>query len=348
MRTIAWNRVFRLSGSIAAVYVFMTAARLGGLLGLFLGLTAIFVIAVFWTGPIANLVAGWVAKATTETWWQREKTDLCEIEQLMRDKQYALATQRLEAIIIKEPYHIQARVLAVTLHRLQGQNEKARQVCLELINRDDVALRTIQALMAQIGMNEQEIQQISAGREREGKKQTLLLTLRQNPENHWARARLIQLLITEFGDYAQAQKMLNALTKEPDAPQLFLQHIRAALAEKCAPASSSQSVASQPPPGDQAPPPPRPSQDPEIDNLLAGNFIGSAVERLDAGLEKWPDDFEGWMLLARVQTQRCHSATSAERVVAHIRLSPQFTPEQKSEAAKRLREWNLKILADNP
>ncbi len=237
MRTIVWNRVFRLIVTIAAVYVFITAGKLGGLLGFLLALIATFVIAVFWTGPIANLIAGWVAKATTETWCQREKTDLCEIEQLMRDKQYALATQRLESIIIKEPYHTQARVLAVTLHRLQGQNEKARQLCLELINRDDVELRAIQALMGQIGMTEEEIQQISAGWEREGKKQTLLLTLRQNPENHWAKARLIQLLITEFGDYSQAQKMLNALAKEPDAPQLFLQHIRCTLAEKCSPAS---------------------------------------------------------------------------------------------------------------
>jgi hypothetical protein len=275
---IGWGRIFCVICTVAALIVFGIGAWIGGPVALFtLGLPAILVLIVFWTGPLARMAAGFVSKLTLETWEQVEKTDLRGIYQLMRNQEYAAATQAIEAILAKEPNHTEAMVCAVSLYRLENQTEKARQICLDLIRRDDMAIDTVQALMAQIGMTEQEINQASAGRRRE----VWGTSIRDDPSK---------------------------AVKEPAAPVITA----------C------------------------PSEDPEVRGLLAHNCIGSAVERVEAGLKKFPNDFEGWLLLAEIQILQCHSMNMAEQAVAHVRDSAAFTPEQKAEAEKRMREWKLR------
>lgn len=342
MQNFQWSGQFRLSVTVVALVVFFVGAAAGGLAGfVLLGLPAILLLAICWAGPIAGAAAGWISKSTVESWEQRKKSDLREIEALMRSRNYEPAAQRLEAIITKEPHHTEALLLAVSLYRAQGQNQKAQQLCLELVNRKDAPLSTTQALMAQVGMTEQEIRQASATREREERRERLIEEMERKPDDHWIKIRLIDLLITEFGDDAQAGKMIEDLARQPGAPLKAIEQMRIKLARKNLPESSTIKEARI---EERSEPPACPSQDPEIKKLLAANSVGSAVSRLEAGLQQWPDDFEGWMLLAQVYSERCYSAKSAERAVSSIRLNPRFTPEQKAQAETRLRELNRKNL----
>ena len=314
---IGWGRILC---TVAVLFVLVAGARTG-LGGFFIFvLPSIFVLVVLWTGKLAQMSAGKFAGMTTESWSQIEKADLRGIHQQMRQSEYAEATQQLEAILAKEPDHTEAMICAVNLYRLQDQIEKARQACLALLRRDDVAVPTIQALMGQIGMSPQEIQQACAIRIREDQKKTLLAALRQNPENREAAKKLSQLLDIEKAELASS---LPAVSPPP-----FLQN--------------TPSV--QTPDPEAAPPAVAvcPSEDTEVRYLLAKNCIGSAVERLEAGLELFPSDFEGWMLLAHIQIMQCHSLNLADRTVGRVCRSAEFTPEQKAEAQKRLRDWKLR------
>lgn len=172
MRTPILVHVIRITLTLAALVVFGIGARAGGLAGFcLLGLPAIIVLAILWTGSISNRLAGLIVKSTVQSWEQRKKTDLAEIEQWMREKNYAAAARRLDEIIAAEPHHVQAMLRAVTVYRLDGQIDKARQLCLRLIDRDDTAPRTIQALMAQLDMTGEEIQQACAVRQTKDKRE---------------------------------------------------------------------------------------------------------------------------------------------------------------------------------
>jgi hypothetical protein len=64
-------------------------------------------------------------------------------------------------------------------------------------------------------------------------------------------------------------------------------------------------------------------------------------------LERWEDDFEGWMMLADLYANHFNDLSEAERTVRELCDSPKVTPSQISVALHRLADWELK-LGQNP
>lgn len=64
-------------------------------------------------------------------------------------------------------------------------------------------------------------------------------------------------------------------------------------------------------------------------------------------LEKYEDDFEGWMMLAELYARHFHDLSEAEQTVLEVCDHPKTTPPQLSIALHRLSQWHLDF-AQNP
>jgi hypothetical protein len=64
-------------------------------------------------------------------------------------------------------------------------------------------------------------------------------------------------------------------------------------------------------------------------------------------LEKYEDDFEGWIMLAELYATKFRDLKEAERTVLDLCDHPQTTPSQLSVALHRLADWHLKV-GQNP
>ncbi len=63
-------------------------------------------------------------------------------------------------------------------------------------------------------------------------------------------------------------------------------------------------------------------------------------------LEKYEDDFEGWLMMADLYANHFNSLAAAEQTILEICAQPQVTPSQISIALHRLADWYLKTGGD--
>ncbi len=63
-------------------------------------------------------------------------------------------------------------------------------------------------------------------------------------------------------------------------------------------------------------------------------------------LEKWEDDFEGWMMLAELYATRFNDLPEAEQTILEICDHPRTTPSQTGVALHRLADWYLNLRDD--
>jgi hypothetical protein len=73
--------------------------------------------------------------------------------------------------------------------------------------------------------------------------------------------------------------------------------------------------------------------------LLAGGYLGTAIEVLEARLKEQPGDFGAWLSLAEAYGHYCRNPKRAGEIVADMEASARFTSEQISQAQTKLGEW---------
>ena len=66
-----------------------------------------------------------------------------------------------------------------------------------------------------------------------------------------------------------------------------------------------------------------------------------AVAEIRKQLTNFPEDFEGWMLLAEVQFKNLNDLPSASETIEHILTFPQLAPKNVAFALTQLAEWHL-------
>ena len=66
-----------------------------------------------------------------------------------------------------------------------------------------------------------------------------------------------------------------------------------------------------------------------------------AVAEIRKQLSNFPEDFEGWMLLAEVQFKNLNDLPAASETIEHILTFPQLAPKNVAFALTQLAEWHL-------
>jgi tetratricopeptide (TPR) repeat protein len=72
----------------------------------------------------------------------------------------------------------------------------------------------------------------------------------------------------------------------------------------------------------------------------------AAVGEVMKQLERFPHDFEGWMLLAEIQAEDLHDIAAAMDAVEHTLSLPDAAPKNVAYALNRAADWELKLRQD--
>jgi hypothetical protein len=168
----------------------------------------------------------------------------------------------------------------------------------------------------------------------------------KKPDDLTAVFQLVLLLARDMRDFEGAEGVVNAVAKRPFTPPAFVDYARATIQEQrklptpvlMEPEEAPDLEGEAAPDAASEPSDPA-SKDQLVDELLAEGKLGSAVERLQLCLEKYPTDLDGWMKLAHVYFNVCDQRKTAEKLIAGLHTKPYFTPEQKADAEALLRQW---------
>jgi hypothetical protein len=82
-----------------------------------------------------------------------------------------------------------------------------------------------------------------------------------------------------------------------------------------------------------------------ISKMKFGKYPEAELEIIRE-LEKWEDDFEGWMMLAELYATRFNDVPEAEQTILEICDQPKTTPSQIAVALHRLADWHLNLRDD--
>lgn len=76
-----------------------------------------------------------------------------------------------------------------------------------------------------------------------------------------------------------------------------------------------------------------------------GNYQ-RGLEEIRKQLDKFPNDYEGMMMLAELQAHQLNDFPTAEVTIQKVANNPKETPAHIADALHRLADWQLEILAD--
>jgi tetratricopeptide (TPR) repeat protein len=97
--------------------------------------------------------------------------------------------------------------------------------------------------------------------------------------------------------------------------------------------------------GGSEPPIPRPYYSIAQGKLKLGKHT-EAIGHIHGQLEKFPNDFEGQMLLAQIQAENLHDLDAAEMTIQKILAQPGHTPSSIYFALSAMADWHLKYGQD--
>jgi TolA-binding protein len=80
--------------------------------------------------------------------------------------------------------------------------------------------------------------------------------------------------------------------------------------------------------------------------LWARGKYAEAVAEIQQQLEKFPDDYEGQMLLAEIQAKSLNALPDAETTVQNLCEQPGHSPQNVAAALTTLADWHLKLARD--
>jgi len=76
-----------------------------------------------------------------------------------------------------------------------------------------------------------------------------------------------------------------------------------------------------------------------VDELLAADHLGMAVELLESQIKEQPENFNLWLKLAEAHGVYCRNLNVAGKIIGRIEANPRFTQEQIQLAKSKLKEW---------
>lgn len=230
--------------------------------------------------------------------------------------------------------HAEARNLDRVASLLKsGQHEEAVQLCAALRESGGASGQVLDTMLARAGiavesprlskpLNDAHRARMAGNfAEAEGILNSLLA---ENPSDVEAAMMLMRLYAQDLRRIDKAREVLRALHLQPHVSSAHIEY-----------AERSLNDWSQPPK-----PEPAPQLLPEsVDALLAGGFLGSAIETLERTTAEQPDDFDSWLKLAEAYAVYSANVPRAEKIIRQIEGNRAFSAEQIQAAKAKLAEW---------
>ena len=214
-----------------------------------------------------------------------------------------------------------------------GRKEEAIQLCQMLKESGDASVLALETMLEHLGVRQEYVQKprplVEAYRLRSQgrfKEAELILNplLKENPENLDAAMMLIRLYAQDMRRPDKALEILQSLEKQAYIPSANIEFARRSILEW------SQSK-SKPERADTVPE--------SVDELLAHNYFGTAIEVLERKTKEQPQDFDSWMKLVEAHGRYCGNFQQAEKIVRQIEFGHDFSPEQIQGVKAKIKEW---------
>jgi outer membrane protein assembly factor BamD (BamD/ComL family) len=97
--------------------------------------------------------------------------------------------------------------------------------------------------------------------------------------------------------------------------------------------------------GGEEPPEPRPFYSIAEGKRKMGHYT-EALAEIHAQLQKFPEDFQGWMMLAEIQAEDLKDFITAQDTIERLLSQPDHAPKNVAFALNRLADWHLKLAKD--
>jgi len=228
-----------------------------------------------------------------------------------------------------------ARNLDELAHLLKsGQKEAALQVCAALRESGGISGHTLDTMLAHAGIPSNAVPLAKplqdAGRaRREGRfaeaESMLESLLAENPRNVEAAMMLMRLYAQDLRRTDKAMEVLKALRQQPHIPHAHIEYALRSIPEWSNPKAE-----------------PAPEVLPEsVDELLAGGYLGSAIEVLERKVVERPEDFDSWLKLVEAHVVYSHNISRAQKILQQMENNRAFSPEQIAAAKAKFTEWRV-------
>ena len=172
-----------------------------------------------------------------------------------------------------------------------------------------------------------------------GEAEALLRQLLDQQPGHQAGTLMLARLYTlHLRQPAKAMEQLRRLEQQPDVPKAFLEYAHRSFAEWSCPPAAGESMppAGEPPVVSPETPPPAQAS---VEDLLAGGYLGTAIELLERQIQAEPNRFELRLKLLEAHAVHCGNFNRADTLLNRLRHHSSFTPAQIQTARAQLQQW---------
>ena len=234
------------------------------------------------------------------------------------------------------------RYMDTIAHLIQnGRRDDAIKLCEELKSSGEVEPSTLEMTLDFLGVKQDrtaipkplaEAARLRAEGKAAEAEPLLKSLLVKNPADTGAALMLVRLYAQHLRQPAKAHAVLRALEKQPKIPASHIEFARRSIAKWSRP-KLEKIVTS--------------ARIESVDELLAGGFYGTAIERLEAQTAAQPADFAAWLKLAEAQGRYAGNLPRAEKIMRQIEANPTFSPAQIQLAKSKLKAWRETTIHGN-
>ena len=221
----------------------------------------------------------------------------------------------------------------------RGQREEAVKLVEELKKAGDASVQVMETMLARAGVEREDFKKprplVEASRLRaQGKfneaETALLALLAENPANVDAALMLIRLYAQDLRRHDKAVETLRGLQTQPHVPPAAVEYAILSLNEWSREKTDPAGAAALPE---------------SVDELLAGGYLGTAIEILERKTREQPGDFDAWLKLAEAHAVHSGNFLRAKKIVQNIEHNRAFTLEQIRLAKAKLEDWQTEAKA---
>jgi hypothetical protein len=214
-----------------------------------------------------------------------------------------------------------------------GHKQEAIQLCQMLLQHSDDNRAALEMTLHHLGVPQPQMKErkplAEAHRLRqEGKfdqaEMILSALLAENPSNVEAAIMLMRVYTQDMRCQEKAVEILRSLEQQRHVSPAYVEFARRSLEEW-------QKPRTEEPPAEPIPE--------SLEEMIANNHFGTAVETLQQQVTDEPKNFEAWMKLAEVYGKHCSDLRMAEKIVRQIETNRAFNAEQIRQARSKLGEW---------
>jgi tetratricopeptide (TPR) repeat protein len=226
-----------------------------------------------------------------------------------------------------------ARNMDMVAHLLKnGRNEEAVQLCAALKKSGDASVLVLETLLARSGIRLEDDRKPRPLAEayhlrllgKFGEAETILNSLlAENPSDVDAALMLMRLYAQDLRRSDKAAAVLRALEKQPHIPDGHIEYAQRSIHDWGRKKRAPEVVAL-----------------PEsVDELLAGGYLGTAIEVLERKVNEQPQDFDLSLKLAEAHGLHSGNVRRAEKIVQSMEAGKNFSAAQIEIAKVKLKEW---------